>query len=159
MRLKGYGNAIVPQQAAEFIKATGLIREKTMSIKAEQVVGAVVSTRDEIDAIKKRHKDELADLEELQEKRTKWLHKQLDEVGTDSMKTKFGTFFKEKTERVGVEDADTFYAFVKEHDAWDLLTKAVNKTSALERFGEDRDVSKVPGLKYSSEIEVQVRRS
>ena len=130
-----------------------------MSIKVEQVVEAVITTRDEIDAIKKRHKDELADLEELQEKRTKWLHKQLDEVGTDSMKTKSGTFFKKKTERVGVDDVEAFHAFIKTHDAWDLLTKAVNKTSALERIGEDRDVSKIPGLKYSSEIEVQVRRS
>lgn len=130
-----------------------------MSIKAEQVVEAVVSTRDEIDAIKKRHKKELEVLEGLQELRIKWLHQQLNETGADSMKTPAGTFFKKKSEYVSVENVELFHAFIKENDAWDLLTKAVSKTTALERFGEDRDVSKVPGLKYSSEIEVQVRRS
>jgi len=130
-----------------------------MSVKADQVVQAYVATRDEIDLLNKQHKEKLAALNELQVKRVKWLQQQLDESGQESAKTSHGTYFKKKSEYVGVEDMDAFVKFLKDNEAWDLLNKAVNKTAALERMGEDRDLSKVPGLKYSSEVEVQVRRS
>lgn len=130
-----------------------------MSVKVEQVVQAYVATRDEIAAIKKRQKEELTALEEVQETRARWLHKQLDEVGTDSMKTAHGTVFKKKTERVSMGDWETFLGYVTTNQAWELLNKAVNKTEALERMGEDRDTTQVPGVKYSAEIEIGVRRS
>lgn len=129
-------------------------------VKAEQVVAAYIATRDEISEIKERHKEELAERVALQEKRAQWLHQQLNDAGSDSVKIKgVGTFFKKKNEFLSVADLEEFHSYIKEHDAWDLLTKAVNKTAALERMGEDRDVTKVPGLKYTTETEVQVRRS
>jgi len=129
-------------------------------VKADLVVEAYINTRDHIAALKKQCKEETDKLEALQNKRVKWLQQQLDESGQDSASIKgVGTYFKKKSEFVSVGDMDTFIKFLDENKAWDLLNKAVNKTAALERMGEDRDLSKVPGLKYSSEIEVQVRRS
>ena len=130
-----------------------------MSVKTDQVVEAYVATRDEIAVLNKQHKEKIAVMDELQTKRVKWLQEKLDESGDESAKTAHGTYFKKKTEYVGVNDMDAFITFLKENEAWDLLNKAVNKSAALERMGEDRDLSKVPGLKYSSEIEVQIRRS
>jgi len=129
-----------------------------MTVKADTVVEAFVATRDEIAALNKAHKEKIAVLEELQKKRVKWLQQQLDESGQTSAKTPHGTYFKKKSEYVSVENMDQFVAFLEANKAWDLLNKAVNKTAALERMGEDRDVTKVPGLKYTTEVEVQVRR-
>lgn len=129
-------------------------------VKADLVVEAYVNTRDHIAALKKQCKEETDKLEALQGKREKWLHQQLDESGQNSASIKgVGTYFTKKVEYLSVEDMDVFVKFLDDNKAWDLLNKAVNKSAALERMGEDRDLSKVPGLKYSSEIEVQVRRS
>ena len=131
-----------------------------MGVRSDDVVRAYIATRDEISAIKKETKEKVAKLEELQTKRLQWLQQQLDEAGQDSVTVRgVGTYFKKKSEFVSVDDMDAFVAFLEQNKAWDLLNKAVNKSAALERMGEDRDLSKVPGLKYSSEIEVQVRRS
>lgn len=131
-----------------------------MTVKAKQVVQAYIATRDDIAARKKKFDEEVKELKELQTKREKWLQQQLDDAGQESATVKgAGTYFKKKNEYVSVDDMDTFVQFLEQNKAWDLLNKAVNKSAALERMGEDRDLSKVPGLKYSSEIEVQVRRS
>lgn len=129
-----------------------------MTVKTDQVVQAVIATRDEIALLEKQHKAKIADMKALQSKRVKWLQTQLDERGEDSVKTEHGTFFKKKSEFISVTDMDALVAYIKENEAWDLLNKAVNKSAALERMGEERDVTKVPFLKYSSEVEVQVRR-
>ena len=131
-----------------------------MSIKADQVVKAYIDTRDKIALLAKAHKEQVAELTKLQDAREKWLDQQLDASGTDSGKvTGVGTYFRKKKEFVSVDDMDTFVEFLSTHKAWDLLNKAVNKSAALERMGDDRDLSQVPGIKYSSEMELQVRRS
>lgn len=127
-------------------------------ITPADVVAVYITTRDEIARLKKQSKDVIDKLEELQSKREQWLQQQLDASGQKSASTDNGTYFKKKNEYVSVADMDAFVAFLFENKATDLLNKAVNKTAALERMGEDRDVSKVPGLKYTTEIEVQVNR-
>jgi len=131
-----------------------------MTVKIDQVVAAYLATRDKIALQKKKDKEAIAVLDTLQGKREKWLQQQLDVSGQTAGKVAgVGTYFKKKNEFVGVDDMDLFVKFLQENKAWDLLNKAVNKSAALERMGEDRDLSKVPGLKYSSEVEIQVRRS
>ena len=128
-----------------------------MSIKADQVVKAYIDTRDQIALLAKAHKEQVAELTKLQDAREKWLDQQLDASGTDSGNvTGVGTYFRKKKEFVSVDDMDTFVEFLSTHKAWDLLNKAVNKSAALERMGDDRDLSQVPGIKYSSEMELQV---
>lgn len=126
----------------------------------DNVVRAYIQARDEIDQLNKTHKAKIAELQAMQEKRTKWLQQQLDASGQDSGSIKgVGTYFKKKSEYVSVADMEAFISYLKENEAWDLLNKAVNKSAALERLGEDRDLSRLPFLKYSTEEEVQVRRS
>jgi hypothetical protein len=130
-------------------------------ITPADVVAVYITTRDEIARLKKESKDAIDKLEELQTKREKWLQQQLDTAGQKSASTDNGTYFKKKNEFVSVSDMDKFVEFLYANKATDLLNKAVNKTAALARMGEDadnRDPSKVPGLKYTTEIEVQVNR-
>jgi hypothetical protein len=127
-------------------------------ITPDKVIEAYVATRDEIAALEEAHKAEIRKLQSIQERREAWLHQFLNDSGQESAKTVSGTAFKKRKEFVSMGDWDQFLQFVQQHQAWELLNRAVNKTAALALMGEERDLSKVPGVKYSTAIEVQINR-
>jgi hypothetical protein len=127
-------------------------------ITPDKVIDAYVATRDEIAALEEAHKAEIRKLQSIQERREAWLHQFLNDSGQESAKTVSGTAFKKRKEFVSMGDWDQFLQFVQQHQAWELLNRAVNKTAALALMGEERDLSKVPGVKYSTAIEVQINR-
>lgn len=134
-----------------------------MAVTFDKVVAAYVETRDAIDAIKQEANARIAELEQLQQKREQWLDQQLRGMEArgvkPSLRCDFGTVFYTKKESVRSADWETTLGYIIENQRWDLLTKALNKTVALEIMGEPRDITKLPGVNYTSFREVSVRRS
>jgi len=135
----------------------------TTVVSIDKVVEAYIATRDLIAETKKRHKRELEQLEQLQERREQWLAQQLnmfEQQGLKpSIKTDFGNVFFTIKEFVQSEDWETTLKWIVDNQRWDFLTKNLSKQAVLDEMGEARDVTKVPGIKYTAVREVSVRRS
>jgi hypothetical protein len=88
-----------------------------------------------------------------------------------SVKTSFGTVFKDLKESVTVEDKDTFIEFIKETGNFNLATISAAKAVILEKMGEleeDKETGDKhrpngeaipPGVKYNAFRTVKVRKS
>ncbi len=127
-----------------------------MTTKVNQVVAAYVKLRDQKDEIKRRHKEELAPLNENMTKLERWLQKQLLDEGVESMKTDAGTAFLQTSSSVTVRDWPATLAWIQDNDEWSLLEARVNKTAVKDFLESTGEVP--PGVNYSEDIETRVRR-
>ncbi len=83
-----------------------------MTIDIRSVVEKYIELRDQRASIAERHKAELAPISESMEIIEKWLLKQMEEMGVDSLKTPAGTPYKAITKSVKMADAEAFKRFV-----------------------------------------------
>ena len=131
----------------------------TISVTADLVISKFVETRDTIAKIQKRHKEEIADLKALQDRRGLWLKGQLDEMGLDSFKTAHGSCFTVEKSSASVADRQIFLDWV--HADWvsreGFLENRVSKGAVKQRL-EDGEVLP-PGVSYTTFKDVQIRRS
>jgi hypothetical protein len=117
----------------------------------------VISLRDKIDEIKKRHKEELAPLNQSMEKLEAYLQLQLTNLGTTSFAAKgIGTAYLQNVVGVTVEDWDATLAWIRSNEFWELLERRVSKTVVQEYMESKGEVP--PGVNVRSETEVRVRR-
>ena len=130
----------------------------------DRAISAYVHLRDEIETIKKRHKEELKALNEKQEKLSGYLGKILEQSGVKSMKSDAGTVFQATKDSVRVADKALFSDFVVEQiqqdgvDALGILTLSANK-NAIKAYMEDNKDSLPPGVTYERWHEIQIRRA
>ena len=106
--------------------------------------------------MEKRHKSELLPYVQALETLQSFLHKKLNDVNADSMKTKAGTFFLKKKESVTVASRETFFQWMRDNNQWDLADIRAGKTNILAYMEQTKQLP--PGLDYSAFIEVQVRK-
>jgi hypothetical protein len=126
-------------------------------MKLDQVITGVISLRDKIDEIKKRHKEELAPLNQSMEKLEAYLQLQLTNLGTTSFAAKgIGTAYLQNVVGVTVEDWDATLAWIRSNEFWELLERRVSKTVVQEYMESKGEVP--PGVNVRSETEVRVRR-
>src|ERR1700758_4669632 len=116
----------------------------------DQVIAAYVKLRDQKEALKKRHAEEMAPLNDNIYKLGLWLQKTLQESGQTSAKTASGTAFLQTDRSVAIEDWPAILAFIQAHDLWAMLERRVSKSVVVEYIESQNEVP--PGLKVSSEI-------
>jgi predicted DNA binding CopG/RHH family protein len=126
-----------------------------MSLNAVELVNQYIKLRDTKEMMNALIKEKLQPITQQMEEIETQLKTILDEMQVDSIKTVAGTFFKKTTTSVTVRDMDEVLSFVKEHDAYDLFERKVNKTATMAYI--DDGVS-VPGVEVNTEIKVQIRR-
>lgn len=85
-----------------------------------------------------------------------FLHR-LNESGQLSVKTSAGTAYKTTKSYASVADWDTLIEFVKQHDAWEMLTRGVTK-SAVEQYRAANE-ELPPGVNMRTEVVVNFQRS
>lgn len=85
------------------------------------------------------------------------LMQQLDEVNADSLKTEHGTAFKKVETSVTVADGAAFSRYVIGEEKWELIDFRANKT-AVKDFVEANDGNLPPGLNFTQELIINVRR-
>ena len=91
-------------------------------ITADRLVKAYIKIRDKREALSR----EDSALEEQQEMIKQELLNICKETGSDGLKTKFGTVSRRTAKNYWTSDWESFYKFIKEHDAFHLLQQRMS---------------------------------
>lgn len=126
-------------------------------MKLDTVIAAVVTVRDQIDDMKKEHKEALAPLNIKMAKLEAYLQLQLTTLGTTSFTAKgIGTAYLQDVVGVTVEDWDATLSWIKDNDLWEFLERRVSKSVVQDYMESTKEVP--PGVNVRQETEVRVRR-
>lgn len=128
-----------------------------MSFTVEQVVGTYLKLRRRKEAIENEAKEKVAELRASMTKLESWLMQKADDEGVTSFKTSFGTAFVTSTDFANVADWDAVLAFIKAHEAFDMLERRVSKTAVRSHMEETGDVP--PGVTYGTKLSISIRRA
>lgn len=127
----------------------------TMAEVATKAFKLRTQIEDEESAFKRSKKEKSSLLEKLEN----WMLAKLQEEGTQRMAVPgVGTVFIQKTTSVKIEDWDVTLEWIKEHDRYDMLNHAINKTATVQHI-EDTG-SPPPGVSYTAinTVGMQVER-
>lgn len=124
----------------------------------DEAVGSYVSLRDELKAKQQAFKQEEDSIKLQLEQMAMWIRDKADELGVDSFKTQYGTAFRSvKTSyKVATGGWETFIDWIKETGNFQCLEKRAAKLAVKEIHDDTGEVP--PGLSYSAEVEINVRR-
>ena len=84
-----------------------------------------------------------------------WIQTKSDETGVKSFKTDEGTAFMTTSDYASVADWDSVLEFVRQNEAWDMLTRGVNKTAIRSYIDETQAIP--PGVNFGTKVGVSVR--
>jgi hypothetical protein len=126
-------------------------------ISIDKIVGAYIKIRDTKDALYQKYKEEA---NELEAQMTTLKHKLVEvskETGVTSFSTPHGTAYRTTKTRYWTNDWDSFYKFMRDNEAMELLEKRIQQTNMKEFLEQNPDVHP-PGLNVDSEYEITVQR-
>jgi hypothetical protein len=126
-------------------------------MQLDELIGKYVEIRDKKSELKKAYDEKAARCDAELDKIEAALLRTFEATGVESMRTDFGTAYK--TRRVSCTTADkaAFLDFIKSNDEWALLDARPLKTAVAQYEEEHQAIP--PGLNWSSEVVVQIRRS
>jgi hypothetical protein len=125
-------------------------------MKLDEIVGRYVALRDKKEEIAKRQKDELRPYNEALDKIEAALLNYFNQSGSDSCKTTAGTAFTSTRTSATVADRETFFDWVLEHNALDMLESRCNKTAVEQYLDSAGELP--PGINRRVEKTVCVHR-
>ena len=120
------------------------------------VVGAYIALRDQKEVLEADTREKVVGIKEKMLKLEAWIQAKSDETGVKSFKTDHGTAFLTTSDYASVANWDAVLAFVKENEAWDMLTRGVNKRSVRGYIDANKTVP--DGVNFGTKIGVSVRR-
>jgi hypothetical protein len=138
----------------------------------DEYVQAYRNIRDAKTKLTRSYKDECGVMDEQAAALLKEIRAQLDGLGVESVKTKFGTAFKTTKDFVNVAEIEDFRKFLcmqatdgnveqaeklLEIFPFQFFTKAISK-EAVKQFMKDGDGATPDGVKYDEQIEIQIRK-
>lgn len=126
-------------------------------IPINTIVDTYIRIRDSKDALTNKYKAEAA---ELDEQMAVLKHKLLDiskETGVTSFSTDNATAYRTIKNRYWTNDWESFYGFMREHGAMELLEKRIHQMN-MKEFMEQNPEVHPPGLNIDSEYEITIRR-
>ena len=126
-------------------------------MKVSELVAAYIKARDKEARLKAEYEQKKAPVEELRKKIEAKLLGLMNESGMESIRTDGGTAYKSVRSSCTVADWDSFFQFVQDEGAWDMLEHRASK-DAVKQFREAND-SIPPGLNWSETLVVNFRRS
>ncbi len=131
------------------------IMEEEFSL--EQVAIAIIAIRDEVASINKEADKKIKELEREKEKLEKYCADKLEQLGSESVKTKSGTIMRQDKVRYSSTNWEEFYTLMKEEDRFELLEKRIHQTNFKE-FLEGNPDKEPKGLNVFRETKITVRR-
>ena len=127
--------------------------ETSADISADQLAKVYVKIRD-----KRRELEKQA--AELKEQETT-IGLELLEIckaqGAQTIRTAYGTISRRTNKNYWTSDWDSFFKFVKEHDAFSVMFRRINSESMAQFLEENPDLHPM-GLNVDSEYAITVRR-
>ena len=126
-------------------------------IPINTIVDTYIRIRDTKDALTSKYKAEAAALDEQM---AVLKHKLLDvskETGVTSFSTSNATAYRTIKNRYWTNDWESFYGFMRDHGAMELLEKRIHQMN-MKEFMEQNPEVHPPGLNIDSEYEITIRR-
>jgi len=126
-------------------------------IPTEKLVKAYIKIRDARKELSDKYEKEDAELKESLDIIESQLLETCKMVGTDSLKTPFGTVSRRIAKRYWTNDWNSFHLFVKENEDLELIEKRISQNN-MASFLEENPDKCPPGLNVDSRYAVVVRR-
>lgn len=123
-----------------------------------KITRAHLNIRDARAKLKQDYEASDRDLKDAQTKLENAMLGHLNQHGMESVRTEAGTFYRQEEIKPAAQDWEAFYAWIKEHDAWDALERRIKKTFIAE-FAEAHGGALPPGVSVFREFVIRVRRS
>lgn len=123
----------------------------------DQVIAAYLHLRTEKEKMAKRHKEEMAPLNDQMNKLLAWTQKQLQSQGQRNARVDSGTAFLQTDVSASVSDWDELWNFIVQNDMKAMLERRVSKGVVQEYIESTGEVP--PGVKVTSEISCHIRKS
>lgn len=125
-------------------------------LTVDAVIDTYIKLRAQKEVVEADVKDRLAGIKEKMLKLEAWIQAKSEETGVKSFKTDAGTAFMSTADFASVGDWDAVLDFIKTHDAYDMLNKAVNKKAVREYI--DANGAIPSGVNFGTKLSVSVRR-
>jgi len=122
-----------------------------------KLVDVYVKIRDKRAEIARAYKEEDMELQNRLDRISDELLKVCKDNDVESLRTTAGTATRSILERVWASDWDTFYEFVREHDAVELLEKRIHQGNYREWADSHPDV--IAPVNIDRKYTITVRRS
>lgn len=122
----------------------------------EEVVAAYIKLRDSKKTLASKQKEEMAPINAKLEKLEGWLHREMNRLHAENIRTDAGTAYKATRSSVKVQSWEDFLEFVQENDLWHMLDKRANKTAVQEFVESNEELP--PGLSITMDETVNIRR-
>jgi hypothetical protein len=126
-------------------------------MNAEQLVTIYIKMRDARQKLQKEFDSADGRIKEQQDQVTQALLELCKDTGADGLRTGAGNVFRTVKTRYWTSDWGSMKAFIKEHDAVDLLEQRVHQTN-MKNFLEENPELMPPGMNIDSRYSVTVRR-
>ena len=128
-----------------------------MDSAIDKIVAVYIKIRSAKEDLTREYDDKIADLDEQMRVLKQKLLDISKETGVTSFKTDSGTAYRTIKNRYWTNDWGSFYGFMREHGAMELLEKRIHQTNMRE-FLEDHPEVHPPGLNVDQEYEITIRR-
>lgn len=128
-----------------------------MDSAIDKIVAVYIKIRNTKEELTREYDAKIADLDEQM---ATLKHKLLEiskESGVTSFKTDHGTAYRTIKNRYWTNDWESFYGFMRDYGAMELLEKRIHQTNMRE-FLEDHPEVHPPGLNVDQEYEITIRR-
>lgn len=124
----------------------------------DRLTKVFIKIRDKRSELKAAFDKEDAGLKLQQEKLENAMLAHMNATGAKSVRTDFGTVYRQEEVKPSASDWDSLYRWIKANDAFDALERRVKKTFVTE-YMETNDGALPPGVSVHREFVVRVRRS
>ena len=128
-----------------------------MESSIDKIVAVYIKIRNNKEELTREYDAKIADLDEQMRVLKQKLLDVSKETGVTSFKTEHGTAYRTIKNRYWTNDWESFYGFMRQHGAMELLEKRIHQTNMRE-FLEDHPEVHPPGLNVDQEYEITIRR-
>jgi len=126
-------------------------------MKLDKIIEGVIALRQKKSELKKEFDGKAAEIEDAIKLAEAVLLEHFQKTGTESARTAAGTAYKSVRRFTSTADWESFLEFVRENEAWDMLTKKPANSAVLE-WAEDNG-QLPPGINARTEITINIQRS
>lgn len=126
--------------------------------KADRLTLAYIKMRDKRSELLKAYEAEDAKIQEQMTMVEDELRKLFDEVGLESIRTSHGTVYRSVKTTYQVNDWDSMYKFIKEHDIPQVLQQRVSTVNMRQFLNDNPNLMPI-GMNIDNRYTVTVRRS
>jgi len=128
-----------------------------MDVSVDKLVAVYIKMRAERDRITREMNQQLENIQtQMNVVKTELLNI-CKETGVESFRTPFGTAYRTIKSRYWTNDWESFYKFMKENEAMELLEKRICQTN-VKQFLEENPDTHPAGLQVEKEYAITIKR-